>query len=215
MSEKNNSSIYLISPPEFFFDDFIKQFLSVLDTGFVSVFQLRMKNSDKQEIYDVAKSLSAYCHNYGIQFILNDYPDIAKEIDADGVHIGNSDMDFKKARKIMGDDKIIGVSCYNSIDRAIDLASLGADYVSFGAFYETSTKKDTVKAETDIIKWWVRNSVIPCAAIGGINSENAGELVRQGADFISVISYIWDNPNGPVTAIKNLKDSIENAGKLC
>lgn len=209
MSEKTSCGIYLISPPQFILDEFVKDVLDALGTGLVSAFQLRMKDIEKQEIYNIGKTLLSYCNNHGIQFILNDDVEMAKEIGADGVHIGSSDSDVKRARKILGENKLIGVSCYNDKDRAIDMASSGADYVSFGAFYETSTKKDVTKAEIATLEWWVRNSTVPCVAIGGINSENVGELVNAGADFIAVISYVWGNPLGIVKALENLQDSIE------
>ncbi len=204
-----STQLYLISPPNINLEEFAELLNKVLALKVVKVFQLRLKDCNEEQLLNSARTLLSVCHKHGIQFILNDYPDLAHKIGADGVHIGE-EANYKDARTIIGSNKIIGVSCYDSIDRAIDFAEKGADYVSFGAFFPTTTKIAKATPKPEIIKHWVTNSIVPCVAIGGINLDNAKILVDQGADFIAVISSVW-NSKDPLQAIRDLSkicDSI-------
>lgn len=203
------SQLYIISPEKIEIAPFSKRLKNVVEDGNVSVFQLRLKNVDDEFIIDACEKLIPICHKKNIQFILNDRPDIAAKVGADGVHIGeDQDGTCEGAREILGKDKVIGVSCYGSVDRAMDMAAKGADYVAFGAFYPTTTKKPKARPEPEILKWWVTNSTVPCVAIGGINSENCKPLVNEGADFIAVVSAIWGHPKGEKFAVNELAKAI-------
>jgi thiamine-phosphate pyrophosphorylase len=135
-------------------------------------------------------------------FILNDRPDLAATVGADGVHIGQEDASYAEARAAMGRDRIVGVTCHDSRHLAIDAAEAGADYVAFGAFFPTQTKEPKTRAEIEIVQWWSEVMVVPCVAIGGITVENAKPLVDAGADFLAVSAGVWDYPQGPATAVK-------------
>lgn len=204
----NSSStcgLYIISPESFVLPEFAQQLKAALLGGKVAVFQLRLKNTTDEAIISACKVLLPICHEHGVQFILNDNVHLVKEVGADGVHIGIEDMAVKDARAKLGKDKVIGVSCYADGERAIDAAESGADYVAFGAFYDTQTKTPRGRPTPDILKWWTTNSTVPCVAIGGIKSHNCTPLVEAGADFIAVVTAIWDDKDGAEAAV----------GKMC
>ncbi len=207
--QNNNCQLYLISPESFDIKEFKDNVLQAFEGGQIGAFQLRMKKSSDDDIKRAAEIIMPICKNNGTQFILNDRPDLAAALGADGVHIGEEqDGTYESARKIIGKDKVVGISCYGSIDRAIDFSEKGADYVAFGAFYPTTTKTPKARPSKEILEWWSRNSVIPCVAIGGINAENCSPLVASGADFIAVVSAIWTHAKGPKKAVKELLDAI-------
>jgi len=118
--------------------------------------------------------------------------------------IGQTDMDYFSSRELLGTDAIIGVTCHNSRDLAFKAAHAGADYVAFGAFFETPTKTPKYQAELEILEWWQEAVEVPCVAIGGINPSNASTIIGAGADFIAVSSGVWDHPHGPAEAVKSL-----------
>jgi thiamine-phosphate pyrophosphorylase len=202
--------LYIISPEKFELEDFKSKLIEALKGKKVSVFQLRLKNTNDEKIISYAKELMCICHSYDVQFILNDRADLAAEINADGVHIGEEqDGTVESARKKIGQNKIIGVSCYGSIDRAIEMAESGADYVAFGAFYPTQTKEPKARPSPDILKWWTTNTTIPCVAIGGIKANNCKPILQNGADFIAVVSAIWQHPKGSAFAVEELSEAIK------
>lgn len=207
---QNNSNIYLISPSDIpDISEFSQQLSAALETGHVSTFQLRMKEADKELFTRYSKQLLPLCHRYNVPLIINDYADIAHNIGADGLHIGEgAEYQFEEARKILGSDKAIGVSCYGSTDRALEFAEKGAEYVSFGAFYPTTTKTPKARPEPEILQWWVNNCTVPCVAIGGISPDNLSPLVNAGADFIAVVSYVWGHPKGTAEAMIALAKAI-------
>jgi len=208
------TQLYLVSPPKIELDAFagaLQQALSASDI--VKSFQLRLKDASDEEVLAAAKILLPICHAKQVAFILNDRPDLAVQCDADGVHLGQEDMGVKEARAIMGDDRVIGVSCHASKHMAMDAAEQGADYVAFGAFFPTQSKpKEKVEKwgvpTSDIIKDWTEFTVIPCVAIGGITPENCKPLVEAGADFIAAITSVWGHSQGPAVAIKEFADRI-------
>jgi thiamine-phosphate pyrophosphorylase len=202
------TKLYLISPPIIKVNEFTKILTAVLKTGLVSCFQLRLKNIEDNFIISVAKDLIPICRQYNVPFILNDRLDLANEVNADGVHLGENDGSVIEARKLLGPKAIIGASCYNSKHLAMEAAESGADYVAFGAFFDTKTKIPKTKAEISTVKDWVYISNIPCVAIGGINSLNCKELVTVGVDFLAVIDCIWNNKVQPEIAIKKFKNIL-------
>jgi len=138
----------------------------------------------------------------GIAVLINDSPELARELGADGVHVGWEDVPVKTARNLLGPDAIIGATAKNSYHKAMQAGEDGADYVAFGAFYPTQTKEQTVPAELELLKVWQAAMLLPCVAIGGITVENAEPLVTAGADFIAVSSGVWAHPDGPAEAVK-------------
>jgi|TARA_B110000444_G_scaffold192155_1_gene181994 thiamine-phosphate pyrophosphorylase len=202
------TKLYLISPSCLNINEFAILLEEVLSTGLVTCFQLRLKNIKDQEIINISKVLKPICKKNDVSFILNDRLDLANIVGADGVHLGEGDGSILDARKLLGPKAIIGVSCYNSKHLAMEAAEKGADYVAFGAFFETKTKKAKTKAKISIIEDWVFISDVPCVAIGGINPSNCHELVEAGADFIAVVGSIWNNSDSPINAIKNFKSII-------
>jgi len=205
---KSLTKLYLISPADIEVNEFSKTLEKVLETGLVSCFQLRLKDIKDDTLIFIAKILLLICKKYNVPFILNDRLDLAKKVNADGVHLGENDGSISEAREMLGANAVIGASCYNSKHLAMEAAEKGADYVAFGAFYETKTKKPKSKAEISTIKDWIYISNIPCVAIGGITQLNCTELVEVGVDFIAVIGCIWNHINTPEIAIKEFNNIL-------
>ena len=202
-SNSNNCQLYLISPPKIQLEDFSVTLSETLNTGVVSCFQLRLKDSDDEFIDKASEALLPICQNYDVPFIINDRPDLAAQLGADCTHIGVDDMSYNEARSLVGNDAIIGVSCYNSRHTAMIAAEQGADYIAFGAFFPTATKTPRTRADVELLQWWQQTTTIPCVAIGGISVHNCGPIIEAGADFIAVISGVWDHPDGPSVALRN------------
>eukprot|EP00918_Siedleckia_nematoides_P014152 GHVU01030763.1.p1 GENE.GHVU01030763.1~~GHVU01030763.1.p1 ORF type:complete len:156 (-),score=16.20 GHVU01030763.1:456-923(-) len=141
---------------------------------------------------------------FGVAVILNDRPDLVDPIGADGVHIGQEDMDYLSSRELLGGDAIIGVTCHNSKQLAFEAAGAGADYVAFGAFFETTTKEPKTRAELEILSWWQHAMETPVVAIGGITPDNAKSVIDAGADFIAVSAGVWAWPDGPAASVRLL-----------
>ena len=194
--------LYLISPrriehPSIFAADL----RAALEGGDVAAFQLRLKDVPDEAIANVADTLRPICQQRGVAFILNDRPDLAVKLDCDGVHIGQDDMPCAEARRIVGPNRQIGVTCKASHHLAMEAAEAGADYVAFGAFFSSATKPVTTPAEVEIIEWWSSLMEVPCVAIGGITVDNAEPIVRAGADFIAVSNGVWGHAQGPKAAV--------------
>jgi len=200
--------LYLITPPALPIDDFADQLTLALKAGDVACLQLRLKNADDAAIRTASARLMPICHDYDVAFILNDRPDLAADIGADGVHVGENDASYAEARRLMGGDAIVGVSCYNSRHLAIGASEEGADYVAFGAFYPTETKQPPERAEPELLTWWQDVTTVPGVAIGGITTDNCGALVQAGADFLAVISGVWGHRDGPGTAVAEFNKQI-------
>ncbi len=205
------TQIYLISPPRIDdIDAFLNQLDEVIAAGVISVFQLRLKDIENREIVLMGKKIVPKLQEAGIAVIINDNPRIAKDLHADGVHLGQEDGDFNEARKLLGKDAIIGVTCHNSKHLGMEAAEAGADYVAFGAFYPTQTKEVIHHAEIEILEWWQDIMEIPCVAIGGINIDNALPIINAGADFIAISSGVWNYEGGIKAALKKFQTLIEN-----
>lgn len=208
----HNCQLYLISPPTVDANAFPDIFARALDGGEVAAFQLRLKGIPDADILRMGEKLLPICQARDIPLIMNDRIDLAKTLGADGVHLGGDDRQgensIKMARDVLGEYAVIGASCYDSRDLAIQAGGEGADYVSFGAFFPSKTKESRGKPEPEILEWWSAWTVLPCVAIGGITPENCGVLVEQGADFLAVISAVWDNVAGPAAGVKAMNKAI-------
>lgn len=210
-----HTRLYLISPPAITLESFAKRLEDAFSGGDVGSFQLRLKGASDAEIMTAAKALMPICHAHEAAFILNDRPDLAVLCAADGVHLGQEDGSVKQARAIVGDNRIIGVSCHDSRHLAMEAGEQGADYVAFGAFYPTKSKSPEALAKygtpaADILSWWQEFMVLPCVAIGGITPGNCQPLVKAGADFIAAITAVWEHPEGAKRAVEEFNESIKN-----
>jgi len=203
--------LYLVTPPAFEPAAFAHQLAAALDAGDVACVQLRLKGCDDDTIRRAADALRPIAQDREVAFIMNDRPDLARETGCDGVHIGQEDMGYEQARRIVGKDAIVGVTCHDSRHLAMVAGEAGADYVAFGAFFPTATKDPKARAEPDILSWWQEMMEIPCVAIGGVTPENCGELVRAGADFIAAVSSVWQHPDGPAAAVRAFNEAISRA----
>ncbi len=172
-----------------------------LDGGDVACLQLRLKDVRDEEVLRAGEALMPIAHAHDVAFIMNDRPDLAKTLGADGVHIGQDDMAYKDAREMLGPDHIIGVTCHNSKHLAMVAGEAGADYVAFGAFFPTTTKEPKTHAEPDLLTWWSALFEVPVVAIGGITVENCCDLVEAGADFLAVSNGVWSYRDGPQQAV--------------
>ena len=197
--------LYLISPQDVggSFPDRLK---AALAGGDVAAFQLRVKDVDSHELARLAEPLQRICSDADVAFIVNDSVSLARRLDADGVHLGQSDGDPREVRAILGPSKQIGVTCHDSRHLAMAAGEAGADYVAFGAFYPTTTKPSEHRPDPAILSWWATLFEIPCVAIGGITPENAPPLIAAGADFLAVCNAVWgrDDPAGEVAKFAEL-----------
>jgi len=192
--------LYLISPPAID-ETFVDQLAQAFDGGKVAAFQLRLKGIDDHTIAALAGPIQALCAEREVAFIINDSIGLAKRLNADGVHLGQGDGDPREARKQLGPKVQIGVTCHDSRHLAMEAGEAGADYVAFGAFYPTTTKETTHRAEPSILGWWTTLFELPCVAIGGITPDNAAPLIAAGADFLAVSGTVWNHPDGPKAGV--------------
>jgi thiamine-phosphate pyrophosphorylase len=201
----NKRFIYLISPNKIINCNFYNELEQVLKTKKVSYFQLRLKKVNDKNQFSIGKKIKKICKKYKVKFLINDNPMLAKKLKADGCHLGQKDMNILKARKILK-NKIIGITCHNSINLAQKAIIDGADYLAFGAFYFSQTKKTKFKANLKILKLAKKITNIPIVAIGGIKLSNYKKLLLNKANFLAISSYIWSNKKyKPLEAIKKLK----------
>ena len=196
--------LYLITPPRLAPAPFADTLASALDAGDVACVQLRLKDTDDDTVRRAAETLMPAAHARDVAFLINDRPDLAAELGADGVHVGQEDASYKSARALVGDDAIVGVTCHASRHLAIIAAESGADYVAFGAIFPTATKVAKGRAGIDIVEWWSDISTVPCVAIGGITAANCAPLVAAGAGFLAVVSAVWDHPAGAAAGVREL-----------
>ncbi len=198
--------IYLISPQKIGSLKFYQNLNKVLKTNKVKYFQLRLKKTPNLNLLKISRKIKKIVKKNNVKFIINDKPAIAKLVNADGCHIGQKDIDLIDARKIIGKNKIIGVTCHNSKKLAIKAKKDGANYVAFGSFFKSSTKKTTFKANLEILRWAKKKINMPTVAIGGINSSNYNKILLNGADYIACSNYVWNNKkDNPISAIKKFK----------
>ncbi|WAC61099.1 thiamine phosphate synthase [Brevundimonas sp. SL130] len=197
--------LYLITPPAIpDLDAFAVRLEEALGAGDVAALQIRLKPAEDAAIVAAVERLGPIARRHDVAVLLNDRPDLARATGCDGVHIGQQDGSLAEARRIMGPDAMIGVTCHDDRDLAWDAAEGGADYVAFGAFYQTDTKETVHRPDLDILTVWQETVEVPCVAIGGITVDTAQDVARAGADFVAVSAAVWSNPQGPASAVKEL-----------
>ena len=204
-NRKNKRFVYLISPNKIKNKDFYNKLHQVLSSKKVGFFQLRLKKENIRNKIFIGKKIKKICRKYNVKFLINDDPTLTKKLNADGCHLGQKDMDIQKARKILK-NKIIGITCHNSINLANKAIKDGVDYLAFGAFYSSKTKKVKYKTNIKILDLAKKITNIPIVAIGGIKLNNYKKLLLNKANFLAISDYIWNNKKyKPLEAIKKLR----------
>jgi thiamine-phosphate pyrophosphorylase len=201
--------LYLITPPRL--DDlagFGHALAQALDAGDVAALQIRLKDVPDAVIEAAVDALAPIAQARGVAVILNDRPDLAARLGCDGVHVGQDDTPYAQARRLMGPDRMVGVTCHDSRHLAMEAAEAGADYVAFGAFFPTSTKEAKTRADPELLTIWQEIMQTPCVAIGGVTAQNAAGLAAAGADFLAVCAGVWSHDEGPPAAVKALNAEI-------
>ncbi len=201
--------LYLITPPRLDAAAFSSVMAQALDAGDVAAVQLRLKDVSDEDIRQACDVLRPVVQAHDAAFLLNDRADLAAEMGCDGVHIGQSDCPYRTARRLVGDNAIVGVTCHASRHLAIEAAEAGADYVAFGAFFPTATKVAPAAADPEILEWWSTMMTVPCVAIGGLTVENCAAVIEAGADFLAVSAGVWDHPEGAAAAVRAFNAAIE------
>lgn len=202
--------LYLISPLDVS-GDFPQRLERAIEAGpgLVTAFQFRVKGLDQHEAASLAAPLQAICASHDVAFIVNDDVALAKRLGADGVHLGQGDGEPRDAREELGREAQIGVTCHASKHFAMEAGEAGADYVAFGAFFDSTTKASEHRPELEILEWWSNLFEIPCVAIGGITPANCRPLVEAGADFLAVSGAVWNGDE--VAAVKAFSEQIAAA----
>ncbi|MBU8542083.1 MULTISPECIES: thiamine phosphate synthase [Roseomonadaceae] len=212
MSESDPCRLYLITPPAIpDLPGFAESLARALDAGDVAALQLRLKDVPDDAVLRAAEALIPVAQARDVAVLMNDRMDLAKRAGCDGVHLGQGDGDPVAARKLLGAEAMIGVTCHASRHLAMEAGEAGADYVAFGAFFPTGTKDTAHVAETELLEWWSDMFEIPCVAIGGITAANCPPLVRAGADFLAVVGAVWNHPEGPAAGIRAMNAAIASA----
>ena len=206
-----SAQLYLITPPVLP-DGFADTLAAALDAGRgtaaeAACVQLRLKGPDggaagDDRVLRASEDLLPVCAARAVSFLVNDRADLARRAGADGVHLGQRDGSVADARRMLGDDADIGVTCHDSYHLGLEAGEAGADYVAFGAFYPSATKDAPTRADPDILRSWSMMTVLPCVAIGGITPQNARPLVEAGADYLAVSASVWSYEDGPEAAIR-------------
>jgi len=196
--------IYLISPNNIY-PQFYQDLKEVLNTGKVGLFQMRLKKYSLKQKILIGKKIHRICKKNGVEFLVNDDPVLSKKLNADGCHLGQKDTRINEARKIIG-NKIIGITCHNSIKLAKSAIKEKASYIAFGAFFSTKTKKVKFKATTKVLNKLRKLTKIPIVAIGGIDINNYKKLLLNNANLLAISGYVWNNKKyKPLKAIEKLK----------
>lgn len=206
--------LYLITPPALPHPEvFAGELRAALDGGDVAVLQLRLKDVGDDAIARAADTLRPICQQRGVALVMNDRPDLALKLDCDGVHVGQEDTPYAEARRLLGPDRIIGVTCKASRHLAMEAAEAGADYVAFGAFFTSTTKSVTTPAALDILEWWDEMMTVPSVAIGGITVDNCRAVVEAGADFLAVANGVWGYAGGPTAAVRDFNKIFDELAR--
>ena len=201
--------LYLITPPAIVdLADFGRTLEAALGAGDVAALQLRLKGAPDEAIAAAVEALFPIARRHDVAFILNDRPDLAARLGCDGVHVGQEDGTAVEARRIVGPNRMVGVTCHDSRHLGMEAAEAGADYVAFGAFFPTTTKDAPTRAEPEVLSIWQETMQIPCVAIGGITVDNCAGLAAAGADFLAVSAGVWTYPEGPAAAVRALNAQI-------
>ena len=211
ISDRPRCRLYLITPPVIpDLDAYAATLEAALSAGDVAALQIRLKPADDAAIRRAVARLGPVARAHDVAVILNDRPDLAKDTGCDGVHVGQSDASLAEARRIMGRDAMIGVTCHDDLELAWEAAEAGADYVAFGAFYPTSTKEAVHHPSLELLTGWQESVEIPCVAIGGITVDTAAEVARAGADFIAVSAGVWSYREGAAEAVKRFNLALNS-----
>jgi thiamine-phosphate pyrophosphorylase len=200
--------LYLVTPPAFDPAAFRDPFTAALDAGDVAAVQLRLKDADDATWHRAIDTLRPIAQSRGVAFLLNDRADLVAGSGCDGVHVGQEDMPARDARRLIGREAMLGVTCHESRDLAMQAGDDGADYVAFGAFFPSATKQVSRLADPEILAWWSDLMELPCCAIGGITAENCAPLVQAGADFLAVVGAVWSHPDGPAAGVRAMNAAI-------
>ncbi len=179
-----------------------------LDAGDVAAVQLRLKDADDAAWRAAIEALRPVAQARDVALLLNDRVDLVRPFGCDGAHVGQQDMPAKEARKLLGPDAMLGVTCHASRDLAMQAGEDGADYVAFGAFFPSVTKREAAPAELELLEWWAELMELPCVAIGGITPANCGPVVAAGADFLAVCDAVWTHAEGPAEAVRAFNTAI-------
>tara|TARA_B100001250_G_scaffold387214_1_gene384390 strand:- start:275 stop:880 length:606 start_codon:yes stop_codon:yes gene_type:complete len=194
--------LYLISPSRIN-QHFYKDLTEVLSSRKIKYFQLRFKKYSDSKIIKIAKKVKIITKKYKVKLIVNDSPVLAKKINADGCHIGQSDGSIKNARNLLKKNKIIGITCHNSKKLILNAIKEKPSYIALGSFFKSKLKPRTKKAKKNLVKWSRQRTSLPIVAIGGINNKNYRSLIKFGVNYLAISSYIWNNPRlKPKKAIK-------------
>lgn len=211
MDGDDRCRLYLITPATLDPAAFADRLQAALDSGDVACLQLRLKDVDDDAFRRAIERLMPIAHARDVPFLVNDRPDLAAEFGCDGAHVGQQDTPYAEARRLLGPDAIVGVTCHDSRHLAMEAAEAGADYVAFGAFFHTETKPPRFWATPELIEAWTQSTTVPCVAIGGIKPDNLGPIVRAGADFICVVTGVWDHPEGSAAGVADYNRAIREA----
>ncbi len=204
----SDCQLYLITPPDFEPAAFAPVLDAALAAGPVAALQIRLKPADDEKVRAAVKALLPVCHARNVAVILNDRPDLAAALGCDGVHVGQDDASYAEARRLLGPDRTVGVTCHDSRHLAMEAAEAGADYVAFGAFFPTATKEAKTRADVELIAWWSELMTVPCVAIGGITVENCQPLIAAGADFLAVSGGVWNHEQGAAFAVRRFDEKM-------
>lgn len=198
--ETRLSGLYAITPAGLSDLQTLAQRVESALRGGASLIQYRDKSGEHGQRRQVAERLLALTRQYGAHLIINDDVELAAAIGADGVHLGQEDTQLDKARKTLGPDALIGISCYNRFELAQHAAARGADYVAFGRFFPSRTKPDAVQASLELLQRARQELALPVAAIGGITRDNATGLIAAGADMLAMVEGVFGQPDIEATA---------------
>lgn len=185
----------------------VSQVQRALEHG-ASIIQFRDKNSSDAEVEDICKKLQTLCTQFDATFIIDDRAKLVKKIDADGLHIGKDDISLPEAREIVGDECIIGVSCYGSLHKAKKAQDEGADYVAFGSVFASPTKPHSKVIDLEVISQAKKELKVPVCVIGGIFSENIAKLIPHNPDMISMVSGVFGS-DAIEENLSNIKQTLQ------
>ena len=189
--------LYAITPENILKDENSVEKIKAVILGGAKVIQLRLKDQNKTKSFmEKIIQIRKICEDFSVAFIVNDDVELAIKVEADGGHLGQHDFSYPAARRILGNDKIIGISCYNNLSRAVDAAARGASYIALGSFYDSVTKKRAPRCGIDVLQQTSKKIKVPIVAIGGITAENGLTLIENGANFLACIDALFKDNNG-------------------
>ena len=185
--------LYLISPSKINVN-FYKDLEDVLSAKKVKYFQIRLKKYSDSKIIRISKKVRTLTKKYKVKLIINDSPFLAKKINADGCHLGQSDVSIKDSRNLLKKEKIIGITCHGSKKLILNAIKEKPSYIALGSFFKSRLKPNAKRAQKNLVKWCRQRTSLPIVAIGGINNKNYKSLVKFGVNYLAISSYIWNNP---------------------